>query len=396
MKILCVFGRHQYGDPQRGLSTEYASFVPALEFLGHEVRHFESWNKNTYQDFAELNRRLLETVEEYRPDVMLTQQMGYELWLETLHIIKARGDVATISWAADDSWKYREVSRFIAPAYHAMTTTYGHVIPWYREDGIDNVLLTQWGVPDAWLQEPLPASECRYQVSFVGAAHGDRRKQVERLQAAGIEVTCFGHGWPNGPVDMADLPRIIHQSVISLNFANSKGENQIKARTFEIPGAGGFLMTENAKGLENYYKPDEEIIIYRDFKDLVQKIRYYLAHGKQRDAIAHAGFKRTRAEHVYSRRMEEVLQYALEAKAKAKSKQEIFPVSFDEASANYRMTMPLKQLRNIMIGGGTLLFGKERGPRAARRLLFELSWRLAGRHTFTAAGWPGRLFYRES
>jgi len=40
-------------------------------------------------------------------------------------------------------------------------------------------------------------------------------------------------------------------------------------------------------------------------------------------------------------------------------------------------------------GGGGLI-------RAARRLLFEISWRLGGRRTYSAAGLPGRLFYRES
>ena len=43
-----------------------------------------------------------------------------------------------------------------------------------------------------------------------------------------------------------------------------------------------------------------------------------------------------------------------------------------------------------------LLWGKVRGPRAARRLMFELSWRLMGRKTYSASGWPGRLFYQES
>jgi spore maturation protein CgeB len=43
-----------------------------------------------------------------------------------------------------------------------------------------------------------------------------------------------------------------------------------------------------------------------------------------------------------------------------------------------------------------LVWGPRRGRRAARRLLFELSWRIAGARTYGAAGWPGRMFYRES
>jgi spore maturation protein CgeB len=44
----------------------------------------------------------------------------------------------------------------------------------------------------------------------------------------------------------------------------------------------------------------------------------------------------------------------------------------------------------------TVLWGRARGPRAARRLVFEASWRVAGRRTYSAAGIPGRFFYRSS
>jgi hypothetical protein len=33
---------------------------------------------------------------------------------------------------------------------------------------------------------------------------------------------------------------------------------------------------------------------------------------------------------------------------------------------------------------------------AARRFVFELSWRFAGARTYSASGWAGRMFYRES
>jgi spore maturation protein CgeB len=56
----------------------------------------------------------------------------------------------------------------------------------------------------------------------------------------------------------------------------------------------------------------------------------------------------------------------------------------------------LKLLRALLVVTASLALGRRRGPRAARRLLFELSWRFAGSKTYGAAGLPGRLFYRES
>ncbi len=393
MRVLCVFGKHQYGDPARGTGTEYRAFMPALHRLGHQTVHFESWNPTCRRDYVELNRALLDTVECERPDVMLVVQRNYEIWLETLQIIRARGDVATICWTTDDSWKYREVSRFIGKAYHAMTTTYPEVIPRYHRDGIAHVLLTQWAASAETLQEPLPVTACRYPVSFVGTAYGNRPARLAELLAHGIEVVCFGHGWGNGPVPAEQIPRIIRESIISLNFANSRGRNQIKARTFEVPGAGGFLLTEEAAGLEKYYSPGREIVTFSSMPDFVAKIRYYLAHPVERDAIARAGFERTRRDHTYDSRVQEALDFAQAARDHwLKTSPRLRISGFVEAARRHQMNLALRALRSILVALGSLIWGRQRGRRAARRLVFELSWRLGDRQTFTAAGWPGRMF----
>ncbi len=394
MKVLCVFGKYQYGDPTRGIGTEYAAFIPALERLGHQIIHFDSWEKTKFANYAELNQALLRIVEQETPDVMLTIQRDYEIWLETLQIIKSRGDIATISWTTDDSWKYQEVSRFIGTAYHAMTTTYPDCVAKYHQDGISKVLLTQWAANYEMLQEPLPASRCRYQISFVGAAHGDRKQRISELKSLGIEVTCFGHGWANGPVAAEEIPRIIQESFISLNFANAyKGQNQVKARTFEVPGAGGFLLTEYALGLEHCYIFDKEIAVFYSAKDLAEKIKYFLAHPEKRDIIAQAGFTRTKLEHTYDLRMNKLLYFAINSRDEwLKNNAKITQPSFELVLAKHSLNTTLKLFRTLLILVCTLTCGQKRSFRAARRLLFEVGWRLSGKNNFTASGLPGRLF----
>jgi spore maturation protein CgeB len=398
MKILCVFGKHQYGDASRGMGIEYTVFIPALTRLGHEVVHFDSWERNRYPSYAELNQALLETIDRERPDVMLTVQMHYELWLETLELIKARGNVATISWTTDDSWKYRETSRFIGSAYHAMTTTYVDYLLQYHRDGIDNVLLTQWAVSADALQEPLPTDSCRYQVSFVGAAHAYRQQKVAELAAQGVEVTCFGYGWQNGSVAADEIPKIIRASVISLNFANAlKGANQIKARTFEVPGAGGFLLTENADELSRSYILDREIVVFDSTAELATKIKYFLANPVEREQIAQAGFLRTKQEHTYDLRMQEAINFAIASRDRwlHQSQQPSNNNNnklFEDAVRKHRLTPILKSLRAILILICTVLFGKEKSIKAARRISFEISWRVCGRKTYLADGWVSRMF----
>ena len=411
MKILCVFGKHNYGDPDRGQSYEHASFIPTLRRLGYHVLFFESWNRRTYKDFSDLNRQFLEKTEKEKPDIIFCVLLGYEIWLETLDLVRKHCHAIVINWSTDDSWKYEQFSRFVAPAFDIYATTSVPAIAKSQKDGHSNFVLTQWAANAENLAEPLPAKECRYRVSFIGSAYGNRPKWIEQLRKQGIHVTCFGHGWPNGPVEAKEIPHIIRESIISLNFGDSElmlrgvipfRSRQIKARVFEVPGAGGFLMTEYAEGLEDYYAPEKEMIVFEGGSDLGEKIRYFLEHELERDRIAWAGHLRTRNDHTYDSRFQHLLGVASQGLASpvSRSDQEnpykIDMTKFAAVEASHRTGRLLKWVKKLLEWPCILVWGPHRGPRAARRVLFEVSWRILGRKTYTASGLPGRLFYHES
>lgn len=408
MRALCVLGQHNYGDPARGLGYEYVNFLPALTQLGYAVTQFESFDRTPYSDFADMNRKLLETIERVQPDLVFCVLMGYEIWTETLDRIRRVGGALLLNWGTDDSWKYEQYARFVAPHLDCYATTYPEALTKARSDGLNNFALTQWAASDAALAPPLPAAQCRYRVSFIGSAYGNRRGRIEDLRRRGIEVDCFGYGWPNGPVPSAEIPRIMRESVVSLNFGDSGTQlrglrpyrsRQIKARVFEVPGAGGFLLTEGAEHLADYYRAGEEIETFDSRDELAEKLRYYLDRPVARDRIARAGHERTRREHTYSRRFAALLDAATAMRGAA-GPVPAPPLSVDESfesiCARHRVTPLLRFVRALISAPARLLFGTRRGPRAARRLLFELSWRLGGARTYSAAGWPGRVFYRES
>lgn len=393
MRVLCVLGKYQYGDPKRKESAEYMSFLPAFQRLGHEVYHFESRDRRRQTDLPSLNRDLLSRVEELKPAIIFTVQGSYEIWLDTWKIIAGISDAALINWTTDDSWKYDIFSTYIAPYFDVITTTYPYIVPKYRRDGHHNVFLTQWAASARNLAPPLPASDCVYEVSFVGTAHGSRRKHISFFQQKGIPVKCFGHGWAGGAVAAKEMYDVIRRSKISLNFANSRGANQIKARVFEIPGAGGFLLTENAPELERYYRPQKEVAVFADAEDAAHQIEFYLSNPQQRDSLAISGFERTAAEHTYDQRMSDLVSYALEARNRRNSvKQADAWTEMDEAVRSHQLHRYHLLIRNSMLRICKAIWGRERGPRAARRFVYESSVRLVGMKTYSSLGWPGRLF----
>lgn len=389
MKILCVFGEYQYGRKDRGISTEYFSFIPAFEKLDHEVIFFDSWDRALYSNFIELNESLLEAVEKENPDIIFSVQLGYEIWLETWDYIRANFICKTINWCTDDSWKYKEHSKFLAPHFDLMVTTYEECLPKYKKQNV-NVMLSTWAVPIQWIQKPKKAKECKYQVSFVGAAHGDRKSKIKKLKEAGISVSCFGYGWKNGAIDANEIPKIFNDSVISLNFANSSGENQIKARVFEVTGSGGFLLTENAKNLDKVLN-DREIVLFNDENDCIEKIKYYLNNLELRDSLAVNSFQKTSKNYTYANKLKDIIGVVRNIE---KKKVERRP-GFANAVRKHKRALFLTFSKKTLLMIGYLLYGRNKGKRFARRVVYEFSWRIFGVDTYKSKGIVGRMFYNE-
>ena len=80
-------------------------------------------------------------------------------------------------------------------------------------------------------------------------------------------------------------------------------------RLFEQPGRGAFQIFPNIKGVEDCYEDGKEIVLYEhgNLEDLKEKIDYYLSHHAERETIRKAGFERTKRDHTYVKRWEEIL-----------------------------------------------------------------------------------------
>ena len=176
---------------------------------------------------------------------------------------------------------------------------------------------------------------------------------------------------------------------------------QIKARNFEVPGAGGMLLTENAPGIEKYYVLGKEIETFTNLDELVEKINYYLNNNDKRDDIAYAGNIRTCKEHIYDERMKDLIGSALEIKEKNNlmlkklQRDRDWKQRFSILEDRHKVNKSIQFFRDIIIKTLSMVFGYHRSIKFARRIVYEVSWRIYGKNVYTAKGWPGRLFYKE-
>ncbi len=81
-------------------------------------------------------------------------------------------------------------------------------------------------------------------------------------------------------------------SQINVNITSRKWKTGIPYDILQIMGSGGFLITNYQYGMEEYFCIGDEIVVYEDNKDLIDKINYYMLHEEERNEIASKGKKK--------------------------------------------------------------------------------------------------------
>lgn len=323
MRVLYVAMAHDYGDPARGPSFEETNFRSALEGMGHEVVAYDFLARVSEIGHAEMNAELVRREREVEPDIVFFFLFKDEIDPAAIEAMRA----PTVNWFADDHWRFEDFTRRYAPALDWSVTTDHDSLPKYRALGVENVVLSQWACNRYAYSRR--SDELRYDVTFVGQPHGDRVEVVERLRAAGIAVQCWGHGWPGGRLEQDEMVEVFSTSRLNLNLANSSTNpwtlrmrlgaiarlrrpwdpprrSQIKGRTFEVPGSGGFLLTDRVPHLEEYFELEKECSAFTSTDELIEKIHYWLDRPEERAAVAEAGYRRVLAEHTYDHRFAEI------------------------------------------------------------------------------------------
>lgn len=325
-KILAVHMKWDYCDPARGPSPEKAWFYDNLKKLApaSDVFYYDEFIK----DLPLLRRKLLEKAEAFAPDLIFFVPYTDQFDPDFLDALKARWP--TCAWFGDDTWRFKDYSSKLAPHVTYPLTTDAFCVKKYRELGVEPIS-TQWAGhkfgPD---KPPLVSSDdFKYQISFVGSRNYSRDWFIWELGKRGVKVHCFGQGWPNGRLANEEVELVFNSSRINLNLSNSvsrdvrcvmrsaknflrylrgrKTAEQIKARNFEIPLAGGFQLSNYVIGLEVYLDIGREVAVFTAPEDCAELIQYYLSNERLRYEISAAGYERAKREHTYLARIESVL-----------------------------------------------------------------------------------------
>jgi spore maturation protein CgeB len=323
-KVLVVILKDDYGDPSRGASYEDVYFHGTLRKLFRECQLFDFGPYLTRQDA--LQRDLLAAAERFRPQVVFFTLYQEQFQPDTLDVL--RRNALTVNWFCDDQWRFESFSCRYAPHFSWVVTTDRFAVDKYRDRGLEHVILSQWAAGEVGDEDGPGPDGYAFDVSFVGGVNPFRKWMVGELAKRGIDVACFGTGWPRGRVTYPRMQEIFRTSKVNLNLSNSrsfdlrfafaslgnllhvrgtpKDKEQIKGRHFEVGAWGGFQLTNYVEFLEDYFEIGKEIAVFGALDDLPDKIRFYLRNEDLRRRIAAAGRRRIGAQHTYAHRFREV------------------------------------------------------------------------------------------
>ena len=337
-------------------------YLPLVD-LGHDVIEFDYDLKKTFQNLDKENLAHKKFIDQNRPKVSqeLLRQIKkahkhapvslffsylYDACItpEVISEIKSMG-IKTINWYCNGSYQLNLVSE-ISPHFDHCLVPEKFRLDDYRALGATPIYCQEAANPNIYKPYNLKKE---HDVTFVGQAYGERPDYISYLLKNNIDVKAYGLGWTDfvrsqefsvkellrtfkrkfvtkvstarlsqstvgGVLSEIDMIKTYNKSKINLGFSSCGNTHQkeritqIRLRDFEVPMSGGFYLVEYMKELEEFFEIDKEIVCYHDKNDLVEKIKFYLAHDKKREKIARAGHERCLRDHTWHNRFERVFK----------------------------------------------------------------------------------------
>lgn len=88
-----------------------------------------------------------------------------------------------------------------------------------------------------------------------------------------------------------EMPKVFRNSRINLNVTFRSIRAGIPQRCLDIMGSHGLLLTNYQKDFEEYFKDQENLLIYHSIEEAYDKVKFYLEHETERKKIEDNGYE---------------------------------------------------------------------------------------------------------
>lgn len=306
-----------------------AGFLQALHNIG-EVHEFSNvygsyglWYRDELGEVRVYDKaiialndsQLISTVSllhaERRIDLVMGQMWANYVSAECLRKIQDMG-ILVINISMDDrlpeNWSYKSGCRLgsigLATGLNFVLTTSSECCEWY---GVEGVPAMYWPLAsDATTFAPNVNQIRDIDVLFIGNRYGVRGRIIAELSGFGINVTCYGAGWDNGPATAEQSSMLFKRAKIILGIGtigHCEDLFTMKLRDFDAPMSGALYITHRTPDLSNLYKEGREIECYSTVEEAAEKIAFYLKNSDARQLIGMNGLKKALSRDTWNKRL---------------------------------------------------------------------------------------------
>jgi len=275
-----------------------------------------------------------QVLEDYRPDLVVTvgwTKIHTRKKLQALGRLTKKYRVKHAYWSTEDpGWTDKWSLYYIETTQPDYIFTIDRAsVSFYRGRGYQSHYLTWACNPE--FHKPAAFKEAyRCDIAVVatgGAEWSECRKSsaqvlLKPLVEKNYDVLVWGKHWedldpgilgfsigsnkPQGKLPYLETNHVYNSAKIVLGFQNSNRE--LTARTFEIMGAGGFLLAPATRAVLNTFSPGKHLAVSRSVGETIKMVDYYLRHDRERRTVARRGQSEVYSKYTYSHRAAEMLK----------------------------------------------------------------------------------------
>lgn len=298
------------------------SYVPTI---------FHSFLKPIAQNIGviwerDMNLRLIKKTQEYQPDLIFILK-GDLIQPETLQALKSPYR-KIISWWVDNPIlyfkDYPQVEEQIKLIDALFVFDYDD-IEVLKQKGVTSLYYLPCAYdPNVYRPKTITISEKKHfecEIAFIANYYPERGEFLKYIKE--FNVAVWGRGWKkflnahNFSTNVLRAKSLNGESIASVyntaqicpnvHHIQSRGGG-LNMRTFEIPGAGGFQLTDYIEGMEEHFEIGKEIVVYQSPEHFRELAEYYLKHENERKAIAKRGHERAMRDHTYEQRLKKIFE----------------------------------------------------------------------------------------
>ncbi len=307
MNVLLCFLSHRETYRPIMLSTEEIFCGPDCKtaMVGDQYR-----NINTPVGVYDINSIVDKLPESQRPDLLVVKAdataRNFPVNLKTLNCSKLLilGDTHHLKSPVRRLLRYAFEENFDI----IMSDHDRHHLHFFKEAGFGNVTWIPSFNINPYDQQYI--EEKIYKISFVGQAgrwHPYRQYILNYLIQMGVSLSQF-------QVPQKNAASIYAQSLINLNISLN---GDLNLRVFEVLSSGGFLLTDKLSiesGMELLFRDGEHLVCFENEKDLLDKIKYFIEHPEEANAIAQNGYQEFKQNHTPEKKIKELMDVIFDGK----------------------------------------------------------------------------------